>query len=126
MKEILSMEQVSYSYPTDDDEVVKAVDDVSLSVNDGEWIAIVGHNGSGKSTLAKLIIGLLFPEDGVVNVFREKLTMKTFGIFDRAWGLFFKIQTTNLSVLLYKTMLHLHLKITGFHLKKWLNASMNR
>jgi energy-coupling factor transport system ATP-binding protein len=74
MKEILSMEQVSYSYPTDDDEVVKAVDGVSLSVNDGEWIAIVGHNGSGKSTLAKLIIGLLFPKDGVVNVFRENLT----------------------------------------------------
>ncbi len=61
MKEILSLEEVSYSYPTDEDEVVKAVDDVSLSVNDGEWIAIVGHNGSGKSTLAKLIIGLIIP-----------------------------------------------------------------
>ena len=61
MKEILSMEQVSYSYPTDEDEVVKAVDGVSLSVNDGEWIAIVGHNGSGKSTLAKLMIGLIIP-----------------------------------------------------------------
>ena len=45
-----------------------------LSVDDGEWIAIVGHNGSGKSTMAKLMIGLLFPEDGVVSVFREKLT----------------------------------------------------
>jgi energy-coupling factor transport system ATP-binding protein len=74
MKEVLSLEQVSYSYPTDEEEVVKAVDDVSLTVNDGEWIAIVGHNGSGKSTLAKLIIGLLFPEDGVISVFREKLT----------------------------------------------------
>ena len=39
-----------------------------------EWIAIVGHNGSGKSTLAKLMIGLLFPEEGDVNVFIEKLT----------------------------------------------------
>ena len=76
MKEILSLEQVSYSYPTDEDEVVKAVDNVSLSVNDGEWIAIVGHNGSGKSTLAKLIIGLLFPEEVIVNVFREKLTIE--------------------------------------------------
>ena len=41
---------------------------------DGEWIAIVGHNGSGKSTLAKLMIGLLFPDEGDVNVFIEKLT----------------------------------------------------
>ena len=44
------------------------------TVQDGEWIAIVGHNGSGKSTLAKLMIGLLFPDEGDVNVFIEKLT----------------------------------------------------
>jgi len=75
MKEILSMENVTYSYPTDDEEEMqKAIDGVSFSVHDGEWIAIVGHNGSGKSTLAKLMIGLLFPEDGVVRVFGEELT----------------------------------------------------
>ncbi len=74
MKEILSIDHVSYSYPTEDDEVKKAIDDVSFSVQDGEWIAIVGHNGSGKSTLAKLMIGLLFPDEGDVNVFVEKLT----------------------------------------------------
>ena len=55
MKEILSMDQVSYSYPTgDDDETSKAIDGVSFTVNDGEWIAIVGHNGSGKSTLGQI------------------------------------------------------------------------
>ena len=59
MKEILSLDNVSYSYPTDDEETKKAIDGVSLTVNDGEWIAIVGHNGSGKSTLAKLMIGLI-------------------------------------------------------------------
>lgn len=74
MKEILSLENVSYSYPTGEDEMRNAIDDVSLTVNDGEWIAIVGHNGSGKSTLAKLMIGLLFPDEGDVNLFREKLT----------------------------------------------------
>ena len=74
MKEILSIDHVSYSYPTEDEEVKKAIDDVSFTVLDGEWIAIVGHNGSGKSTLAKLMIGLLFPDEGDVNVFVEKLT----------------------------------------------------
>ena len=44
---------------SEDEEREKAVDDVSFTVQDGEWIAIVGHNGSGKSTLAKLMIGLV-------------------------------------------------------------------
>jgi energy-coupling factor transport system ATP-binding protein len=74
MKEILSIDHVSYSYPTEDEELKKAIEEVSFTVQDGEWIAIVGHNGSGKSTLAKLMIGLLFPDEGNVNVFVEKLT----------------------------------------------------
>lgn len=73
MKEILSLDHVSYSYESEDGETRRAVDDVSFTVNDGEWIAIVGHNGSGKSTLAKLMIGLLFPEDGKIKVFLEEL-----------------------------------------------------
>ncbi|MBE1553092.1 energy-coupling factor ABC transporter ATP-binding protein [Sporosarcina limicola] len=74
MKEILSMDNVSYSYRVGDEESKRAVDGVSFTLHDGEWIAIVGHNGSGKSTLAKLMIGLLFPDEGDVNIFIEKLT----------------------------------------------------
>lgn len=74
MKEILSLDHVSFSYESEEGETRKAVDDVSFTVNDGEWIAIVGHNGSGKSTLAKLMIGLLFPEEGKVKVFLEELS----------------------------------------------------
>ncbi|MCG7343271.1 energy-coupling factor ABC transporter ATP-binding protein [Sporosarcina sp. ACRSL] len=73
MKEILSLDHVSYSYESEDGVARRAVEDVSFTVRDGEWIAIVGHNGSGKSTLAKLMIGLLFPEDGKVKVFLEEL-----------------------------------------------------
>ncbi|MCM3710444.1 energy-coupling factor ABC transporter ATP-binding protein [Sporosarcina luteola] len=73
MKEILSLDHVSYSYESEDGVTRRAVDDVNFTVNDGEWIAIVGHNGSGKSTLAKLMIGLLFPEQGKVKVFLEEL-----------------------------------------------------
>jgi len=75
MKEILSLDNVSYAYSIEYEKTKKAIDGVSLTVNDGEWIAIVGHNGSGKSTLAKLIIGLLFPDEGDVNVFNQKLTV---------------------------------------------------
>lgn len=65
MKSLLSIEHVFFKYDPDAD---WALNDVSLEVYEGEWLAIVGHNGSGKSTLAKLMNGLLFPEQGRVTV----------------------------------------------------------
>ncbi|MDO4418338.1 MAG: energy-coupling factor transporter ATPase [Eubacteriales bacterium] len=47
---------------------VRAIDDVSLDVKPGQFIAILGHNGSGKSTLAKHLNALLFPTEGAVWV----------------------------------------------------------
>lgn len=47
---------------------VRAIDDVSLDVRPGQFIAILGHNGSGKSTLAKHLNALLFPTEGAVWV----------------------------------------------------------
>lgn len=77
MKEILSLDHVSYTYETEDEKPRKAIDDVSFTVQDGEWIAIVGHNGSGKSTLAKLMMGLMYPDEGVIRVFLEELNDET-------------------------------------------------
>ena len=74
MTEILSFQNVSFSYTPDQPDKRKAVQNVSFSVNDGEWIAIVGHNGSGKSTMVKLVSGLLFPQEGEVRVMRNVLT----------------------------------------------------
>lgn len=45
-----------------------ALEDVSLEIYEGEWLAIVGHNGSGKSTMAKLLNGLQFPQQGQITV----------------------------------------------------------
>ncbi len=56
---------VSFSYPGRHE---PAVDDVSLMIEDGESIAIVGENGSGKSTLVRLLIGLYCPDQGDVVI----------------------------------------------------------
>jgi energy-coupling factor transport system ATP-binding protein len=45
----------------------RAVDDVTLAVNEGEWVALIGANGSGKSTLTGLTVGLGKPSAGVVR-----------------------------------------------------------
>jgi len=74
VNEILSFNNVSFSYTPEIKDSRKAVDNVSFSINEGEWIAIVGHNGSGKSTLVKLVCGLLFPQDGEIRVMQNVLT----------------------------------------------------
>ena len=50
---------------------------VSLSIEKGEWISILGHNGSGKSTLSKLIMGLLKAKSGTIKVDGLELTEET-------------------------------------------------
>lgn len=50
------------------DGINRAIDDVSLDVERGDFIAILGHNGSGKSTLAKHLNAILYPSDGTVFV----------------------------------------------------------
>ena len=74
MPEILSLNNVTFSYTPDDASVRNAVENVSFSVQEGEWIAIVGHNGSGKSTIAKLMNGLLFPQKGDVRILQNVLS----------------------------------------------------
>ena len=74
MSEILSFNQVTYSYTPEEPHTRNAVEDVSFVINKGEWITIVGHNGSGKSTMAKLMSGLLMPQQGEVRIKREILT----------------------------------------------------
>ncbi|MBY6038432.1 energy-coupling factor ABC transporter ATP-binding protein [Fictibacillus nanhaiensis] len=65
MENIISVKDVTFYYPGEESATLK---NVSLDVYKGEWLSIVGHNGSGKSTLAKLLNGLLFPNEGTVNV----------------------------------------------------------
>ena len=70
---IVKTENLIYEYVRRDEEgnedgVIRAVDDVSLGIRQGDFIAIVGHNGSGKSTLAKHMNAILQPTQGTVWV----------------------------------------------------------
>ena len=66
----IKLENVYYAYEADGDKAaVNAVDGVSLEIEEGAFVAVVGHNGSGKSTLARLLNGLLLPDKGSVTVF---------------------------------------------------------
>ncbi|MBS9339041.1 energy-coupling factor transporter ATPase [Fructobacillus sp. M2-14] len=73
MTNAITIKNLTYSYPESGD----LFKDFSMKVEEGEWLAIVGHNGSGKSTLAKLILGLLDFKEGDIHVFGTKLTEKT-------------------------------------------------
>ena len=64
-KTIIEARNVSYRY---EDAAALAVDDVSLTVSQGEFLAILGRNGSGKSTFAKLLNALLLPTSGELTV----------------------------------------------------------
>jgi energy-coupling factor transport system ATP-binding protein len=64
----ITFENVSYSYPGGVPGGVKALDGISLSIEPGQSVALVGRNGSGKTTLARHINGLLLPAGGVVQV----------------------------------------------------------
>lgn len=67
--DMLKIKNLIHDYIDEEDqEVVRAVDGVTLNVQKGQFIAILGHNGSGKSSLAKHINALLVPTEGTVWV----------------------------------------------------------
>lgn len=65
---IIKFDNVSFAYELEDEVVVNAVNDFSLEVPEGQFLAVLGHNGCGKSTVAKLINGILVPNKGKVTV----------------------------------------------------------
>ena len=66
MNEIIELRNVTFSYSEED--ARPALNNVSLTIQQGEWIAIIGPNGSGKSTLAKTINGLIEANSGEVII----------------------------------------------------------
>ncbi|NLD11319.1 energy-coupling factor transporter ATPase [Aminicella lysinilytica] len=69
MKSIIKIENLIFEYMGEEDqEPVKAINNISLDIEEGSFTAIIGQNGSGKSTLAKNLNGLLLPSGGTIYV----------------------------------------------------------
>ena len=67
MDKIIELKNVSFVYDTQEEQK-PALQNVSLDVRRGEFLAVIGHNGSGKSTFAKLLNAILLPTEGQVLV----------------------------------------------------------
>ena len=72
--ELFKTENLGYSY---DHEIV-ALDSITMSVQEGELVGILGANGSGKSTLLQILAGLIFPTSGLAAYKGESITPNLF------------------------------------------------
>ena len=71
---LIELKNVSHIY--EQDQAIKALDDISLIIKDREFIGLVGHTGSGKSTLVQLLNGLIKPSQGKVHIDGLDITEK--------------------------------------------------
>lgn len=84
----ITVEHVSKQFKLNKDEIVQAVDDVSIKVGNGGSIAIMGPSGCGKTTLLRMIAGLEHPDEGQVLYNDEPI--ETMAIGDRGIGMVFQ------------------------------------
>lgn len=70
----IRIENLSYVYEEDDANASPVLKELSLKIEKGEFVAVLGHNGSGKSTLAKLLNTILLPTSGKIFVKGKDIT----------------------------------------------------
>lgn len=70
----IALENVSFTYQEGTPLASTALSDVSLTIEDGSYTALIGHTGSGRSTILQLLDGLLVPSQGSVRVFDTLIT----------------------------------------------------
>lgn len=68
-KKCIDIKNVSFSYGK-----INVLDNISLNIDSGDYVGIVGPNGGGKSTLLKLIVGLLLPQKGTIRIFGHSVS----------------------------------------------------
>ena len=74
---IIEIKNLSYVYNPGTPFEKRALDDVSLSIKEGEFIGLIGHTGSGKSTLIQHLNGLLKPKSGQIIIEGLDITNKS-------------------------------------------------
>ena len=82
----ISMQDVHYTYP----DQTPALQRISLSIEQGEAIALIGGNGAGKSTLLSLLVGIFFPTVGKISIGGLELTPKNATLVRRKVGMVFQ------------------------------------
>src|SRR5918911_1517288 len=65
---MIELDNVSFTYRTNQADAVPALRGLNLKIEPGELVAIIGHNGSGKSTLVKLLTAVLYPTEGEIRI----------------------------------------------------------
>lgn len=83
---MIQVDHISYSYDGQKD----VLNDVSFTIQQGQYVTILGHNGSGKSTLAKLLAGLLELKRGQIQLFNLPLTEKNLPLLRPRMGIVFQ------------------------------------
>lgn len=74
MSSVFNLEQITYAYPQNE----PVLKNLSLAIDEGERLSILGANGCGKSTLLKILAGLIFPQKGTMTAFGEKIDPRRF------------------------------------------------
>jgi energy-coupling factor transport system ATP-binding protein len=65
---MIELDNVSFTYRKGEPDAVPALRDLTLKIEPGQLVAIIGHNGSGKSTLVKLLTAILYPTEGNIRI----------------------------------------------------------
>ncbi len=88
----LELKSVSYTYAPNTNYQTKAIDEINLTISDGEFVGIMGKTGCGKSTLIQLMDGLLVPDRGCVLLNGQDINHKKYdrSILRKSIGLVFQ------------------------------------
>ena len=76
----ITADHLTYVYGGNKNLKTTAVDDISVSIDDGQFIGLIGHTGSGKTTFLQLLSGLIKPESGTVLIDGEDIFAKNFDL----------------------------------------------
>ncbi len=111
---IVEAEGLSYSYPFSDDKALRGID---LTIQEGEFIALLGQNGSGKTTLAKHFNGLLKPSAGRIGVAGQPISAYSHKALAQKVGYVFQNPDHQIFARTVEEEVGFSLKVLGFDSK---------